>query len=138
MTCEEFLQVRLDDGGVGRLAEDLQQVVVSDEVEAWKRRAFFLRRTHTTMTSRQPACVLHCFRGTACVCTLYLQKLIERLLAALQLIQDGDQRVSDACPRAQQRYSVVPLDVRHDRPARRQQVFTAPTFTPVNLVSAKN
>lgn len=36
MTCEEFLQVRLDDGWVGRLAEDLQQVVVSDEVEAWE------------------------------------------------------------------------------------------------------
>lgn len=36
MTCEEFLQVRLDDGWVGCLAEDLQQVVVSDEIEAWK------------------------------------------------------------------------------------------------------
>lgn len=45
-TCEEFLQVRLDDGWVGRLAQDLQQVVVSDEVEARKRRAFFLKRTH--------------------------------------------------------------------------------------------
>lgn len=44
-TCEEFLQVRLDDGGVGRLAEDLQQVIVSDEVEAGKRRSLFLIST---------------------------------------------------------------------------------------------
>lgn len=57
-TCEEFLQVRLDDGRVGRLAEDLQQVVVSDEIEARKRRAFFLKHTHMKKTPRQPGFVL--------------------------------------------------------------------------------
>lgn len=56
------------------------------------------------------------------MCILYLQELIQRLLAALQLIQDGDQRVSDACPGAQRGDSVVPLDIRHYRPARHQEV----------------
>lgn len=46
VTCEEFLQVGLDDGWVGRLAKDLQQVIVTDEVEARKGRALLLRRTH--------------------------------------------------------------------------------------------
>lgn len=59
------------------------------------------------------------------MCILYLQELIQRLLAALQLIQNGDQRVSDACPGAQRGDSVVPLDIRHYRPARRQEVLTA-------------
>ena len=39
---EELLQVRLDDGRVGRLAEDLQQVVVADEVEAREEAALLL------------------------------------------------------------------------------------------------
>lgn len=46
VTCEEFLEVWLDDSGVGCLTEDLQQIIVSDEIEAWKSRALLLRDTH--------------------------------------------------------------------------------------------
>lgn len=70
------------------------------------------------------------------MCKLYLQELIQRLLAALQLVQDGDQRVSDACPGAQRSDSVVPLDIPHYGPARGQEVSTALNAKDSNIASA--
>ena len=42
---EEFLQMRLNDRGVRRLAENLQQIVVADEVEARKDRTLLLKES---------------------------------------------------------------------------------------------
>lgn len=47
---------------------------------------------------------------------VYLQELVEGLLAALQLVQYGDQGVSDASSWAQRNDSVVSLNVWHYRP----------------------
>ena len=44
---EQLLQMGLDHVRVGRLAQDLQQVVVTDEVEAWEKRAFLLKLRYT-------------------------------------------------------------------------------------------
>ena len=44
---EELLEVGLDDGGVGGLPQDLQQVVVADEVEARELSSLFLQTTAT-------------------------------------------------------------------------------------------
>ena len=42
-SSEQLLQVALYDRGIGRLAEDLQKVVVTDEVEPWEQRSFLLQ-----------------------------------------------------------------------------------------------
>lgn len=41
---EEFLQMRLNHSRIGRLAQDLEQVIVSQEVESRKRATLFLKK----------------------------------------------------------------------------------------------
>jgi len=40
--CEQLLQVSLDHVRVRRLTENLQQIVVTDEVEPWEQGSLFL------------------------------------------------------------------------------------------------
>ena len=82
---EELLEVRLDDGRVLGLAEDLEQVVVADEVEARE--------------------------GLA----LLLEEVGERLLAALELVEDGLQRLGELRRAQQRKDALVVADAEHDR-----------------------
>lgn len=42
-TCKEFLEVWLDDSGVGCLTENLQQIIIPNKIEAWEGRALLLQ-----------------------------------------------------------------------------------------------
>lgn len=43
LTCKEFLEVWLDDSGVGCLAKNLQQIIIPNKIEAWEGRALLLQ-----------------------------------------------------------------------------------------------
>ena len=81
---EELLEVRLDDGGLGRLAQDLEEVVVADEVKAREAGA------------------------------LLLQELVEALLASLQPVEHVREDALDGADTEEGDYPVVPLGVSHD------------------------
>ena len=82
---EELLEVRLDDDGVLGLAEDLEQVVVADEVEA--REAL----------------------------PLLLEEVGERLLAALELVEDRRERRLEVGHLGEREDARVVADAEHDR-----------------------
>lgn len=83
---KKFLQMCLNDGRLGGLAKDLEQVVIADEIKSRKARPFLF------------------------------QELVEALLATLQPIQHGREGALDGADPEQSDDPIVPLSVRHDHP----------------------